>query len=200
MFILMGETEKTSPLQQGQFDCPVCNGSRSYSIHHSTAYFTIFGISVARMNTLSHYLACDCCTSCFSPQILEQPAQHIQAIDHDALFRVLCYLLSGYGDTVQSRQRLLGIYKSRYQQDKSLSDIDNELNLITSGNAPTLPYLNDITYLLSPVKKQQLVIAAYEFSNGSCMMEHHDRVRINTIGSSIGLSLPEIEYLIVNNQ
>ena len=198
MFILMGETEKVSPLQQGQFDCPVCGGSQSYSIHQSTAYFTIFGISVARMSTLSHYLTCDCCTSCFSPQILEQPAQHAQAINQSALFRVLCYLLSGYGDTVQSRQRLLGIYKSRSQQDKSLNDIDNELDLITSGNAPTLPYLNDIMYLLSPVKKQQLVIAAYEFSNGSCMMEHHDRVRVNTIGSSLGLSLPEIEYLIVN--
>jgi len=195
----MGETEKASPLQHGQFNCPICANEQAYSLHDCAMFFTVFGISVARLNTVSHYLSCDQCGSCFPPQILEHPQQHLHAIDQQALFRVLCYLLSGYGDTVQSRQRLLNSYKSIAAKELCQKDIDSELAIINAGSAPTLPYLQNITHLLSPFKKQQLVMAAYNFANESCMMEHQDRVRINTIGSSIGLSLPEIEYLIVNN-
>jgi len=200
MFILMGESEKALPLQHGQFDCPTCAVKQAYSLHECAMYFTIFGLSVARLNTVSHYLSCDLCGSCYSPEILEQPQQHLQAIDLQVLFRILCYLLCGYGDTVQSRQRVLNSYNSMAVKDYCMKDIDNELTIINAGSSPTLPYLQQNTHLLSPIKKQQLVMAAYNFANESCMMEHRDRVRINTIGSSMGLSLPEIEYLIVNNQ
>jgi len=79
------------------------------------------------------------------------------------------------------------------------ADVHEELLAVNSDQSPTLSLLKDCTQWLSPVKKQQLIVAAFKFSQGSCLMEHHDRVRINTIGSSVGLSLPEIEYIIVNN-
>lgn len=199
MFVLMGETEKTSPVQHGLFNCPICQSQQHYSHHHSTAYFTIFGISVAQLNTLSDYLSCDECSSCFSPQILDNPQAFSDATDHRLFLRVLCYLLSGYGDTVQSRNRLLDIYRVVTSQIKTPSDVTQELTIIESGHSPTLPFLTQHSHLVSAAKKHQLVIAAYQFANGSCLMEHHDRVRINTIGSSLGLSLPEIEYLIVSN-
>ncbi|WP_435276190.1 hypothetical protein ACMAZF_04035 [Psychrobium sp. nBUS_13] len=200
MFILMGETEKVAPVEQGNFDCPTCKSQQTYAHHQSTAYFTVFGISVAKLNSLANYVICQQCHCCFDPQILDKPSQHSQALDHMVLFRVLNYLLSGYGDTIHSRQRLQQIYQETTSNEKSNIDIDNEQSIINSGSAPTLPFLTQYKHLLSLEKKHQIVVAAFSFADGSCLMEHHDRVRLNTIGSSLDLSLPEIEYLIVNNQ
>ncbi|MGB0897907.1 MAG: hypothetical protein ACPGSN_01565 [Psychrobium sp.] len=200
MFILMGETEKVAPVEQGDFNCPTCKSKQTYAHHQSTAYFTVFGISVAKLNSLANYLICQQCHCCFDPQILHKPSQHLQALDHVVLFRVLNYLLSGYGDTIHSRQRLQQIYQEATSSEKSNTDIDHEQSIINSGSAPTLPFLTQYKHLLSLEKKHQIVVAAFQFANGSCLMEHHDRVRLNTIGSSLDLSLPEIEYLIVNNQ
>ncbi len=200
MFILMGETEKVAPVEQGNFDCPTCQSQQSYAHHQSTAYFTVFGISVAKLNSLANYVICQQCHCCYDPQIIDKPLQYSQALDHMVLFRVLNYLLSGYGDTIHSRQRLQAIYQQVTSTEKSNTDIDNEQSLINSGSAPTLPFLIQYKHVLSLEKKHQIVLAAFQFANGSCLMEHHDRVRLNTIGSSLDLSLPEIEYLIVNNQ
>lgn len=200
MFILMGEKEKLLPVVRGTFDCKFCQSEQHYSHHQSMAYFTLFGIPIAKLNLLSNYLSCDECSACYSADILTDPQGTYPAIDHQLLFRILCYLLSGYGDTIQSRQRVISIYRMVTGQIKEQQDIDQEIAIIDSGNSPTLPLLVKHDHQLSPAKKQQLVVAAYQFAAGSCLMEHHDRVRINTIGSSLGLSLPEIEYLIVNNQ
>lgn len=200
MFILMGEAEKFFPLKKGMFFCPVCHKNNDYTHHYSLNYFTIFGIKIAQLEILSDYLTCDECKSCFSPKIITSPELHQQAIDHCVLFRVLCYLLSGYGDSTHSRNKLSAIFKDTTNQEVTTQIIDNELKMIESGNVPTLPFLKAHTHLLSPLKKQILIIASFNFVNNFCLMEHHDRVRINTIGSSLGLSLPEIEYLIVNNQ
>ena len=113
--------------------------------------------------------------------------------------RCLCYLLSGYGDTVHSRKRLIDLYKTHTNLVITNKNIDTELMFINSGNSPTLPFLQNVSNLLSAKAKQVIVLACYQFALGSSMMEHQDRVRINTIGSSINLSLPEVEYLIVNN-
>ncbi len=200
MFILMGEAEKISPLKTGTFFCPICENDNAYTHHHSISYFTLFGIKVAKLDILSDYLSCNECVNCFSPQIISSPQQYNKSINQQVMLRVLCYLLSGYGDTIQSRERLLTIFKTMNDQEITFSDIDKELVVLTSSNTEILPFLNSKNLLLSSLKKQQLVIAAYKFTEGSCVMEHHDRVRVNTIGSSLGLSLPEIEYLIVNNQ
>lgn len=200
MFILMGETEKKSPVKRGLFDCPICQSQQDYSHYNANAYFTIFGLSVAKLNSISDYLSCDGCSSCFSPQLLENAQAFNQATDQTIFIRALCYLLSGYGDTMQARSRLLDIYRVATGQTITQDDITHELATIESGDSPTLPFLTQYSHLVSETKKQQLVVAAFQFADGSCMMEHHDRVRINTIGSSLGLSLPEIEYLIVNNQ
>ncbi|MCG7530587.1 hypothetical protein MHM98_04340 [Psychrobium sp. MM17-31] len=199
MFILMGEAEKVEPVKQGSFDCPNCQASQQYAHHQSTAYFTVFGIKVAKLNPLENFVMCCGCRSCFDPQILQSPENFSTAIDQLLLFRVLNYLLSGYGDTIHSRSRLQSLYQEFTGVEKSNIDIDEEQALINSGCAPTLPFLTTHKYLLSLEKKHQIVIAAYSFASGSCLMEHHDRVRINTIGSSLDLSLPEIEYLIVNS-
>lgn len=200
MFILMGEAEKLFPLKKGKFFCTMCKQDNDYTHHYSVNYFTVFGIKVAQLETLSDYITCDRCTSCFSPKAITSPELHQQAVEHYVLFRVLCYLLSGYGNTTDARNQLLSIFKEITNQSVTAQMIDNELKLIETGNVPTLPFLKAHTHLLSPLKKHMLIITSFNFANNICLMEHHDRVRINTIGSSLGLSLPEIEYLIVNNQ
>lgn len=196
MFIFFGEREQAIQITTSQFDCPVCQQSTQFTHHQVQCHFTIFGVKVAQLPIASNYVVCHICSSCFDPKILNDPQEFTLAVDKASLIRTLCYLLSGYGDTQQSRDRLIAIYKCHANIEITDHNIDTELFVIRSGNAPTLPFLKKIAHLLSPKAKQDIIIACYQFSVGSCMMEHHDRVRINTLASSINISLPEVEYLI----
>lgn len=199
MLIFFGEHEIAQQVKSGEFPCPICNKQRVYSQHLAQSYFTIFWINVAKLENSSDYLQCNSCESCFNPLITQEPEKYRLAIDKSTILRCLCYLLSGYGDTVHSRKRLIDLYKTHTNLVITNKNIDTELMFINSGNSPTLPFLQNVSNLLSAKAKQVIVLACYQFALGSSMMEHQDRVRINTIGSSINLSLPEVEYLIVNN-
>lgn len=196
MFFLFGEKNHATQVAQGQFKCPICLTQTKYTHHLVQSSFTLFGISIAKLNIISDYVVCHSCASCYDPQILEAPDKHRLAVDKAALIRTLCYLLSGYGDTQQSRARLIELYAKFTNIEITNLDISTELTVIDGGQAPTLPFLKQLAPTLSPKAKQDIIIACYQFANGSCLMEHHDRVRINTIASSLDISLPEVEYLI----
>jgi len=196
MFLLFGEKINLDPVVNGQFDCPLCQANTEYSLHRAQSVFTLFGIGLAKLEVTNHYVVCHQCASCYAPQILDEPQQHQLAIDKATLIRTLCYLLSGYGDTLQARARLTEIYQRFGLIEITSQDIDTELAAITSGEHPTLPFIKQHSIQLSPKAKQDIIVACYLFSDGSSMMEHQDRVRINTIASSMDISLPEVEYLI----
>jgi len=196
MFILFGEKAHATELATGQFGCPLCQQSTTYTHHQVQPYFTVFGINLAKLNICSDYVVCHLCASCYNPQIIVEPEQHSLAVDKAVILRALCYLLSGYGDTKQARVRLIELYQRHTNIQIGSHDIDTEMAVITGGTAPTLPFLKGATLNLSPKAKQDIVLACYQFAQGSCLMEHQDRVRINTIASSIDISLPEVTYLI----
>jgi len=196
MFFLFGEKNNVQQVVTGQFQCPLCQATTDYSQHLNQPSYTFFGIPIAKLNVSSDYLVCHVCGSCYAPQIIEHPEDHQLAVDKAILIRTLCYLLSGYGDTVQARTRLIELYKRYALIEITNQNIDTELSVIQSGQHPTLPFIKQHTLRLSPKAKQDIIIACYQFANGSSLMEHQDRVRVNTIASSMDVSLPEVEYLI----
>jgi len=199
MFFLFGEKTELHPIINGHFDCPLCQSNTEYSVHVAQPSYTLFGISIAKLEITSNYVVCHECASCYAPQIIDNPQEHQLAIDKATLLRTLCYLLSGYGDTLQSRARLIEIYKRFGLIEIESTDIDTELSVIESGQHPTLPFIKQQNIFLSPKAKQDIIIASYLFVSGSSLMQHVDRVRINTIASSMDVSLPEVEYLITHN-
>lgn len=196
MFLLLGEKEQAKPPVEGEFFCSVCEQKTPFSHHVVQRFFTLFGLSLAKLDTSSDYVRCNQCDSCYDPRILSQPQSYQTAIDKVAMLRALCYLLSGYGSTAQSRERVAQIYQHFTQLNVEQQILLNEVKIVEGGLAPTLPYLSNLRPLLSQQAKHNIVVACYQFANGSCMMEHQDRVRINTIASSLEISLPEVEYLI----
>jgi len=199
MFFLFGEKTELHPIVSGQFECPLCQANTEYSRHVAQSSYTLFGISIAKLDITSNYVICHQCASCYAPQIIDNPQEHQLAIDKATLLRTLCYLLSGYGDTLQSRARLIEIYQRFGLIEIDSKDIDTELRAIESGQHPTLPFIQQQNIFLSPKAKQDIIIASYLFVSGSSLMQHADRVRINTIASSMDVSLPEVEYLITHN-
>ena len=199
MFLLFGEKYHANQVATGQFECPICLSETHYTHHRVQPKFTLFGIGIAKLEITSDYVICHQCNSCYDPQIIATPSEQHIAIDKAALIRTLCYILSGYGDTGQSRTRLIQLYKQVTNIDITNQDISTELAVINSGKAPTLPFLKQVALRLSPKAKQDIIVACYQFASGSCLMEHQDHVRINTIASSLDISLPEVEYLINHN-
>jgi len=194
--IIFGEQEVSSDLDKGTLDCPVCQCQQAFSHQQTQPYFYLFFIKTFKLALKSDFLLCQCCGSCYDPQRLEAPSDYQQAIDKIVLLRVLCYLATGYGDTSYSRQRLIDIYFEHTKITISDSDITDQMIAISNGQNPTLPYLQQQKIFLSHSAKQKIILASYQFSSQSCLMEHADKVRINQIGANIDILMPEVEYLI----
>ena len=196
MFVLFGEQSRNQEVASGDFDCPVCLGRQHYHHRRIKQYFSLFFIPLLPLEDSANYLICSGCQACFDPQILKQPQEYCQACNHQALRRALCYLVAGYGDTTRSREQMRTLYQDATGQPLDDAAIDDELQLIHSGLSATLPYLHQLAPRLSAHAKQQLVLASYQLARRLGEMDFDDRVRINTLAAELGLSLPEVNYLI----
>ena len=196
MFVLFGEQSRNLEVGSGDFDCPVCRNRQRYHHRRIKQYFSLFFIPLLPLEDSANYLICSGCQACFDPQILKQPQEYRQACNHQALRRALCYLLAGYGVTTHGKQQADALFQDATGQPLDNAAIDNELQLINSGLSATLPYLHQLAPKLSAHAKQQLVLASYQLARQLGDMGFDDRVRINTLATELGLSLPEVNYLI----
>ncbi|NRA72098.1 MAG: hypothetical protein HRU24_13835 [Gammaproteobacteria bacterium] len=196
MLIFFGEQNTELECGTGQFYCPICDNVQAFVHHQVQSYFSLFFIKTFKLGLITDVVVCQQCHSCYDPNILTSPAKYQLAVDKAVLLRALCYILVGYGDTKHSRQRVVQLYFERSNLALSDSDITSDIAQIKSGNSATLPYLKANKTQLSHQAKQIIVLTCYQLAEQSCMMEHQDRVRINTIAAHLEIDLPEVEYLI----
>ena len=198
MLIAFGEQNITLEQDRGTFDCPSCHDAQPYSHQQTQSYFSIFFIRTFKLPLKTDVVVCNHCHSCFDPQIIQLPVDFQTAIDKSVLLRTLCYLIVGYGDTQHSRQRLIDIYFDHTKTAIDDTEITNEIIDITTGNSPTLPFLNTNKLFLSHQAKQIIILASYQLAKQSCLMEFEDRVRINTIAANLDIEIHEVNYLIAS--
>ena len=88
MFFLFGEQVSVKSLDEGQFDCPVCNDTRQYSRLAEVNYFTFFLIPIAPLSRLADYCQCTACGCRFNldeehKDTVRALWQHLTAADID---------------------------------------------------------------------------------------------------------------------
>ena len=192
MIFLFGESVKRQSEALGNQDCPVCQRATPFSHILETNYFCLFGLRLLPLEKISDYHSCDNCGNAFQAPnangVLVPSQLH-------SVQRVLAYLLVGY--SMQDQIALAcDIFNKVTGSELRAADLRENVNSISLGHTDLFGELNQQTPHLNVRGKQQIIEAAFLVTHSFCEIQYEDRLRINLIASSIGMSIPFVSATI----
>lgn len=182
MFLLAGERTHRQSAVAGEHHCGVCEARQSFSRVAETRYFCLFGIRLLPIEREADYLECDVCHHDFKADNTDIPS-YIEGIHVS-----LAYLLLGFGLYEQARaagevcEKVSGSVVSSAEIHRIMGALDREeLNLDH--------YLADLAAHTNTLGKYRIIQSAFLMTHMCCEPQHEDRVRINLMGSALGVGL-----------
>jgi len=189
MLFFIGEQTVTRIVDEGIFACPVCAKEQPYQRFVETSYFTLLSIRLLPLRNLADYHQCGSCGNAFHPSELNEPAYQ------KGVRRVLEYIIVGYdmSDHQDSAQEIfLKLCDRPFKQE----EIDREISIIEKGEEDVFSFLKKLAFRVNVRGKQQIIEAAFLMTYACCEIQHDDRLRINMMGSALGVSLAFVEAVI----
>ncbi|XOV88917.1 MAG: zinc-ribbon domain-containing protein [Pseudomonadota bacterium] len=188
MIFLFGERTRAAAVDAGQRDCVVCGHSTAFETVSETNYFTVFGIPLLPIEKVAQYERCVTCGNSFAINSHE-PSQVA------ATRQVLAYILAGYGMTDQVGLAA-EICQKVCQADVSHDGMRELIRDFASGRADLFELLREQAPLINTAGKQQVITAAFLAVHACCEMQYEDRLRINLIGTALGMPLEFVQACI----
>ncbi len=185
MIFLFGERIKVAAADLGQRQCSICGGSTLFSAVRETNYFTVFGLSLLPIEKVAEYHRCETCGSSFATDSTE-PSQ-VTAIQ-----QVLAYILVGYGmtDHVELAQEICRKVCQVEVPDDALRE---HIRNFASGRDDLFELLRGRAHILNVAGKRQVIEAAFVATHACCEIQYEDRLRINLMGTALGLPLEFVQ-------
>jgi|TARA_Y100000310_G_scaffold317937_1_gene371405 hypothetical protein len=189
MLFIIGEQTVTRILDEKTFRCPVCSRNQPYQRFVETSFFTLFSIRLLPLRNLADYYQCSSCGNAFDPSQLDEPS-HLKGVR-----RVLAYILVGF-DKSDHRDSVQEIFQKLCNRPYKPEEIDREISVIEKGKEDVFSSLKGTAYRINIRGKQQIIEAAFLMTHACCEIQHEDRLRINLIGSALGVSLEFVAAVI----
>jgi len=189
MFFLFGEQIRIKLLGEGRFDCPVCGDTQQYRRLAEVNYFTLFLLPIAPISRLADYCQCAGCGSSFDPD------GHLEPAYLGGVRRALVYIMMGYrmddhkGTVRELWQKLTGAAIDD-------SEIEMEMKDIRDSGEDIFSFMKAQAYHLNTLGKEKVLEAAFLMTYACCEIEHQDRLRVNLIGSALGVPLEFVEAIV----
>jgi len=171
----------------GQKYCIICAEQQGFSQVVETNYFCLFGLRLLRLETFADFQRCDRCETAFQNGDLTEPA--LTEVTH----WVLAYLWSGYG--MSHRFDLAAEIGHKVTgRDFSEQRMQDCMGRLALGDIHDM--LHERALHLNLRGKLQLIAVAFLATHACCEIQHEDRLRINLIGTALGISLEAVEAAI----
>ena len=189
MFMLISERLHSCSTAIGHHDCAVCVSQQPFSQVVESNYFCLFGLRLLRLQHLANYPCCDRCETAFRAGNFTEPALT------EVVNWVLAYLWSGFG---MSHRLDLAEEIGRKVTGRGCSEQRIETCMLQLARRDICDVLRAEAICLNLRGKLQVIHVAFLTSYACCEIQHEDRLRINLMGTALGLSLEAVEIAIQN--
>lgn len=189
-FIFFGEKVHGASVDAGRHACPVCHRVTHFNRIVETNYFCVFGIRLLPLEKVANYYQCDEC-GCPFDDTFTVPAQV------PLITVVLAYILVGF-DMTSHAQVATEICRKISGFDPDLRALDRDIREFTSGRGQIDDLLRQAAQTVNALGAMQVVQAAFLVTYVCCEIQHEDRLRINRIGTALGVSLQFVQSAIEN--
>ncbi len=189
MIFLFGSQVSGQAEPAGEHECAVCGRTQSFSHIVEREYFTFFGLKLLQINTIADYLACDACSNSYVRGEMDEPSQVA------VIRKVIAYIAAGYG-TWDRFDTMADIFTKVTGRELHEPSFGADVRAVTNNEIDVHKLVGKLSSNVNAHGKQQVIEAAFLATYASCEMEYEDRLRVNLIGSSLGVSLEYVESVI----
>jgi hypothetical protein len=187
VFMLISERLHTSVTAIGSFDCSVCASKQPFSHVVEINYFCLFGLRLMRLARFADYQRCDRCDSAFCA------AHHREPASMESVYWVLAYLWIGFD---MSHQMSLATAIGFKVTGQECSEQRIRACMGQLAQRDIYAVLRHQAHGLNLRGKLQVIDAAFLATYVCCEIQHEDRLRVNLMGTSLGVSLESVEAAI----
>lgn len=186
--IFFGERVHGAAVDAGEHACPVCHRTTHFGHIIETNYFCVFGLRLLPLEKVANYYECDDC-GCPFDDSFTIPSQV-------PLIRlVLAYVLVGYEMTSHADVAGEICHKiSGFELDPEA--LQNDVLEIAGGRQQIDQQLQQAAQNVNALGARQVVQAAFLMTYVCCEIQYEDRLRINRIGTALGVSLQFVQSAI----
>ncbi len=187
MIFIMGESIKAKVVEEGSFECPICQRRQDYAHLQEKTYFTIMFIPTFPLGLRGDYLVCSGCKHSFDPQDKSEPS-FVMAMQMTYAYLLNCYSdLDGRAIVQQVHQELC----LKSWDNNSIRDAMQAIPDWSNFQKRIKPVLVSLNY----PGRIKVIEAALRFIHQLTQMSHDDRVIINMIASQLEVDPQETQKL-----
>ncbi|MCB1694104.1 MAG: hypothetical protein KDI19_15140 [Pseudomonadales bacterium] len=181
MIFLFGERVHRERSNAGRAFCGVCGEQHEFAHVVETNCFTVFGVRLLAIERLADYYECARCGYA-TREAGGDPAHH------DAVKRIVAYFLSGYG--MQGHRDLANEICERIAHCTfAAREFAHLVDDVSRGSPDIHDWLKSEARHFNALGKHEIVAAAFLSAHVCCEIQHEDRVRINLVGTALGMPL-----------
>jgi hypothetical protein len=171
----------------GSRNCCICAHQQSFSEVIETNYLCLFGLRLLRLEQIAKYPRCDRCDTAFSTGNPAEPAST------EVVNWVLAYLWSGFG---MDHRLDLASAIGRKVTGRVCSEQRIRACMLQLVKRDIYDELRQAALGLNLPAKLQVIHVVFLASYACCEIQHEDRLRINLMGTALGVSLEVVEAAI----
>lgn len=159
--IVYGTRGLKSRVSTGQFYCPQCAETRSYTWYKVRKWFTLYFIPLIPLDVAGEYLECPTCSGTFGTEAQHHDAEHYAAEDskfqaefHIAMKTTMILTMLSDGKIEPQEQEMIrGYFGQLTGRDYPMQELDSDVSRLQSANLGMKDYLADISARLNDTGK-----------------------------------------------
>jgi uncharacterized tellurite resistance protein B-like protein len=191
--IIWGSRGITSVLEEGQFHCPQCVGTRPFRLKQVRNFFTLYFIPVIPLTVLGRYLQCGSCAGTFSEEMKEfDPKKNQQEAETDMLrVMVLAALADGVVDD-NERSAIKRQYLAMVGLPVTEAILEKEIQLAISSGTTLNQFLGNRSGQYNSQGKGLIVKFVFETMVANGALKPAQQKALASLASTLGI--PEDQY------
>lgn len=188
MFFLFGETLRSNTSAASTRVCESCGCEQAFAHVTETLWSTVFFIPILKIETHADYDQCEGCNNAFDSDV-SIPA------DVSPVKRALAYFMLGYGMS-EYHEMVRSLSSTITGFDFDEKEMRAEIHSLESNSIDINEYMQSQAVRLNAKGKQHVIEAAFLVTYAACEIEYEDRLRINQLGTALGVPLQFVEAVI----
>lgn len=193
MFFLFGESVRFSAASVGNKECPVCMAQEPFTEQTEKLWFTFFHIPLLKIEESARYWRCEKCLNPFVINRLNIPSQ-VPVIQ-----QIVVYVMLGYGQS-QNKQVAQEICLKLTGFALNDQEYSRVLSRLQSGHQNADELVRQSAPSMNAIGKQAVIEAAFLSTYVCCELQYEDRLRVNLIGTALGVGLEFVDYSIAQSR
>lgn len=184
-------------INQGEFYCPECRGTRSYEIKQEKNYFVFFYLPVFPLEIVGEYVECVECRNSFRKNVLESSPATTRAEFHPSMKRVMILMLLADGKIHDAEiEKIKGIYAKVAAYDLSDEEIKEEIEIASGGNISVKEYLKKVTPYLNNPGKARVIKSAYYVASADGFLHEDEEAFMDEISQALHMEPEHYESIL----